>query len=136
MLLTRIWLFNKRLLKKPSFLIVLILIPLSVLMLRLSVSGDEGMLTVAVSCDDSGDAVYNEILADIGGNGGLIEIVPVENRDVAISMVKSGNADAAWLFPADISENLKKYSIDPTEDNAVVEALPSAHLPLFPMGGL
>ena len=95
MFLTRIWLFNKRLLKKPSFLIVLILIPLSVLMLRLSVTGSEGMLTVAVSCDDSGDAVYNEILADLGSKGGLIEIVAVENRDDAVSMVRSGKADAA-----------------------------------------
>ena len=123
MLLTRIWMFNKRLLKKPSFLIVLILIPLSVLMLRFSVTGAEGMLTVAVSCDDGGDAVYNEILADLGSKGGLIEIVAVENREAAVSMVRSGKADAAWLFPAEISENLREYSIDPTEDNAVVEVV-------------
>lgn len=123
MWLTRIWLFNKRLLKKPSFLIVLILIPLSVLLLRLSVSGEEGMLSVAISCDNNEDPMYKDILSDLGGSGGLIEILPVDNRNDAVNMVKSGRADAAWLFPADISENLKKYSIDPTEDNAVVEVV-------------
>ena len=93
-------LFNKRLLKKISFLIILCCIPLLVLGVNLMAKQESGILRV-VLCQEEADDLSEEIVAKLLQAETALSIVEVETQEEAIKLVQSNKADAAWIFPED-----------------------------------
>ncbi len=110
--LIRRWaLFNKRLLKKPGFLVILLLIPILVVALTV-ITGkeDSGIMTVAIACEDRDDALASKITDELLTEPSLIHFVDCESPADAVSMVESGIADAAWIFPAKMQERIDQFT--------------------------
>lgn len=116
-----IWLLNKRLLKKPSFISILVISLLFVLVFSFFASSDNAILTVAVASESPDEHTYSEILDSLN-SGGMISFVQMSVQD-AVNAVEFGKADAAWLFPADLDERIRKYVNDVNEDNYVVSVI-------------
>lgn len=99
----------KRLLKKPSFLIILLLVPLCVFLLGVASKGDSGFLSIALSATDKNDAVSAEIIDTLLEDNSLINFTFVEDPKVAAELVESGRVDAAWIFPEGMGKKLDSF---------------------------
>lgn len=94
------WLLTKRLYKKPTFLAILVLIPLLVLGYSTVAKEDSGMVTIALA--GHGDLLTESIFDDLQESGQLIQYVVCKTAEEAQNMVRAGKADGAWIFPEDL----------------------------------
>lgn len=101
-------LFNKRLLKKISFLIILCSIPLLVLGVNLMAKQESGILRV-VLCQIEAEDMSEKIVSDLLQMDSALSFVEVETEDEAIRLVQSNKADAAWIFPEDFKSLMEDY---------------------------
>lgn len=104
----RLILFNKRLLKKISFLIILCCIPLLVLGVNLMAKQESGILRV-VLCQEDADDLSEKIVSDILQMKSALSFVEVETVEEAIRLVQNDKADAAWIFPEDFTGVMETY---------------------------
>ena len=107
----RWWILNKRLFKKPSFVMILLLIPLLVVAMQIvSAREDSGLLTVALAAQDGEDERAREIIARLTDSGQLVRFVTCDSPAHAGTLVEEGRADAAWIFADDLAENMDKFT--------------------------
>lgn len=102
-------LLNKRLLKKTSFLVILCCIPLLVMGVQFMTKQDSGMLHVVLCREDSNDVLVDEIVKNLGEHDNLLHFLETDSVEEAKSLVQSGQADAAWVFPKDLQGVLEEY---------------------------
>lgn len=116
--LLRFWLSAKRLYKKPTFLVLLLLIPILTFGYRAAAQGESGMLTVALV---SQDALGAELTQELQQGSELLAFRVCETREEALRMVRVGKADAAWIFPADMAQRVARFALTLDGEDAVVE---------------
>lgn len=117
----RFFLLNKRLYKKPVFIIILALIPLLMLSFELVAQDSGGLVRIALTCEDRNDTFSQRITERLISRDGLILFTEAESSVAAIDMVKSGKADAAWIFPSDTLQKAKLFSEKHGKSNYIVE---------------
>lgn len=101
-------LLNKRLLKRYSFILMLVLLPLLLFGLK-SVSKEEsGILHIALVLEEN-SYINNEIKKELTDKESIILIKEERSKDEALSMLKSGKFDAVWILPKNIEEKINKY---------------------------
>jgi len=105
-------LLNKRLYKKPSFLILLILIPVLVLGYGRFAEEDSGMMTIAVALEDPEDATANAFVESLKQSSDLILFSHYSSIADAEDSVRYGKADAAWVLPKDLSQCIADFAED------------------------
>lgn len=109
----------KRLCKKPSFLVILLLIPLVAGLYAAATAGQSGVVTVALAAEDPADPMAAQVIGRLTGSSQLIEFVTTD-PETARNLVLRGKVDCAWLFPAEMSKNVEKFVKNPTDRNAFV----------------
>jgi hypothetical protein len=102
-------LLQKRLLKKPSFLILLAAVPLVVAALVFVAQQDSGVLCVALCQEEGGDALASSVVERLTGESGVIRFVVYDSADEAAASVAQGETDAAWIFPAGMAQRLGRF---------------------------
>ncbi len=113
---------SKRLYKKPTFLIILILIPLLVLGYTAAAEGDSGMITVALA-QEGQDALAAQLMDSFDGSSQLIRYTHCSSPEEAKTLVQGGKADMAWIFPDQMQARLEGFLRQPTEKNAIATVL-------------
>lgn len=121
-LLTWIWLLNKRLFRKPTFLVILLLIPVLVFGYGLAAQGESGMVTIVLA-QEGEDPLSELVIGDLMGSSKLILFRECEDLDSAVDQVAHGKADAAWIFPEDLAERIEDFTADPDPDNAFIRVV-------------
>ena len=116
-----LWLLTKRLYKKPTFLAILVLIPLLVLGYGAVARQESGMLTVALYGDS--DSLTQTVFAEMEQSGQLVKYVRCETPEKAELLVRTGKADAAWIFPEDLETALDTFTKSPVAKNAFVRVV-------------
>lgn len=117
-----LWLLTKRLYKKPTFLVILLLIPLLSFGYGAMTEGDSGMLTVALAAEDPNE-LTEEIFDSLLGTGQLIQYRVVQTPQEATFLVQTGKADAAWILQDDLENRIATFSLYPERDNAFVKVV-------------
>ena len=107
-MLTWLWLLTKRLYKKPTFLVVLALIPALVLGYGLVTESDSGLMNIALASYDNEDPLANAIMDDLMQSD-LIHFYRCDTPEEAIALAQSGKTDAAWIFKDNLEENIYKF---------------------------
>lgn len=102
-------LLNKRLLKKISFLLILCSIPLLVIAVNLMSQQEGGILNIVVYAEDSEDTLAQRIAEDILSEEDIINYMEADSVEEAAKLVRSGKADAAWIFPEGFTENIERF---------------------------
>lgn len=108
----------KRLFKKPTFLLLLVMIPLLVLCYGLVSQEESGVLTVALASrgpqvEPLTRSVWNEL-----EESQLILYVECESPEAATEMVRRGDAQTAWIFAEDLEHKIYDFIADPSRKNA------------------
>ena len=113
---------NKRLLKKPSFLAVLLIVPLLVTLLGVAAKEESGIMTVVLAVQDTTDLTANAIVENLRKDSGLIRFLEGTPKE-AEALVEGGQADAAWIFPRDMQEKIDAFVAFPNERNGFVAVI-------------
>ena len=122
--LRRYFILNKRLLKRVSFLVILLLVPISVLTMNVvAANSDSGVVTVALAMQDDSDPLANEIVSELLGDSGLIRFEYYETVLQAREALEGGRVDAAWIFSGDMESKIEKFVAHTHKNNAFVVVL-------------
>ncbi len=105
-----IWYFmcSKRLMHKLSFIIILCLIPVIIPVTKLAMSGESGILKIAVSSQDNSPAAKRAI-EKIRNTDSIIQFVICDTEKVAKELVTTHKSDAAWIYKDNIEERINKF---------------------------
>ncbi len=101
-----VYLMSKRLLKRPSFVIILALLPVVLLMYRIVVSEDDGSLPAAIYIEGEGDALTESFLADATASSGVVRFYEVGTESELYDDVVAGRAECGYILHASLLERL------------------------------
>lgn len=111
---------NKRLYKKAAFVAILVLIPLSILALGIIAKQDGGFLHIILVQTDNADPVSAEIVNELLTEDSMIYFSEVFDEKSAYMAVKTGDADAAWIFPKDMQTGIAEFSsVNSSKDSII-----------------
>lgn len=99
---------SKRLVHKLSFLIILCLIPVIIPVAKLAMSGESGILRVAVASQDNSPAA-KRAMEKIRNADSIIQFVICDTEADATEMVTTHKADAAWVYKDNIEERINRF---------------------------
>lgn len=118
-LATRYFLLNKRLFQKYSFLLVLCMVPVMMLAMKYIASQESGMMTIALSMEDSADETAGRILRGFAEKEDVLAYVICDTPEEAKDLVVRGKADCAWIFPENLRERLSEVAATGSTDSVV-----------------
>lgn len=127
-----IWYFmyNKRLLHKVSFIILLCLIPALVpLSYSIMSSGDTNMLHIMLYARDD-DPASARAIETLTQSDGIIKYSICSTEGEARSAVRNHKADAAWIFHEDFGTKLDQYTAKAYDDSMISVILREDSVPL------
>lgn len=114
---------TKRLYKKPSFLLILLLIPVVILAYGQTAQEDSGIMTVALAAEDPQDPLAIEIMDDLLGSSPLIRYVKYDTPQEAEDQVLMHGADVAWIFPQDMEQKIDAFITADRSPKPIVHVL-------------
>ncbi|MCR5664663.1 MAG: ABC transporter permease [Oscillospiraceae bacterium] len=103
-------LLTKRLVKRPAYLAVLLLVPLFALALTIFSRQDSGVLHIALCVRDPGEPAAEAAVERLLAEDSIVRYERVRFPSEAREAVHSGRADAAWIFESDVSGQLQRYA--------------------------
>ena len=107
---TLLWmrLLNRRLIRRPLFLVILLLVPILTLSLGgASDSAEVGVMNVALAWDAK-DSDARALAEALGEESGVVRFHLCSNAQEARRMVAEGRADLAWIFRPGLEEGMQK----------------------------
>lgn len=119
---TRLFLLNKRLLKKASFLLILCLIPILTVSMTLLAREESGVLKILLYSQDEDSVVANEIIDKLLHDDNIISFEKTDDAERAYELVTLGKADALWIFKKDIQDKIDGFARG-ANDSAIVTVI-------------
>lgn len=109
---TLLWFFMicKSLLKKYSYLLILVLVPALIFAMNLVSKQESGVLTVMLVNEDPQDEIADELMNKLMSQNSVIRFMIGESQEEALEAVLDKQADAAWIFEKGMSEKLHEYT--------------------------
>lgn len=115
-------LLNKRLYKKLSFILILLLIPVLVFSYSNVAQEDSGVLTIALA-QMGDDAMATGVIQDLLEENSLVRFLDCETPQQAKERVAEGDADAAWIFPEDMEDKVYRFVANVSRKNAFIQVV-------------
>lgn len=117
------WMLSKRLFKKPSFLVILLLIPAVIFFYGKAAQDESGVMTVVLTQEDSTEPISCEIIDTLVGSSPLIRYKYMDSIVDAEEQVRVGGADAAWIFPAQMEEKIQSFITSKVAPEPIVRVI-------------
>lgn len=114
-------LISKRLFCRPSFIVMICMVPLLVLGMRIVGSKENGVISIALAQSDANDSVSSAVIEKLTADDPLIRFTVCSSPEEARNAVISAKADAAWIFPEDMEQRFKTFIRKTDEDNYVID---------------
>ena len=119
MKLKQLFLLNKRLYKKFTFILLLTLIPVVVLTLGFMAREDSGFVHVILTCEGENDTV-DRMMTEFENSSELILFERNNSVAESLDLLKYGKTDSVWIFPENIEEKLDVFARTRDADEYVV----------------
>lgn len=116
-------LYNKRLFKRISFWLLLCAVPLLALAMRYLSFGESGMLHILLCEEDPADVLSGEVTGRLLTEKSVIQYTLVQQPEEARSLVESGRADAAWIFPDRMQERLDRFTDGNFQEEGLIRVI-------------
>lgn len=117
-----LWLMTKRLYKKPTFLVLLLLIPALVLGYGTVARQDSGIVRIALATHDRESALAQNAMDKLADSK-VIFFSRCDTPEQAQELVSTGQADAAWIFMDDLEHRVAEFVRKPLYKNAFVQII-------------
>lgn len=111
-LLLWLWMLTKRLYKKPLFGLILLALPLTTLLYREAAKDPGGAVTVVLT-QESEDPLATQLIESLPGSSQLVRWLICEDTEAGLRLLRSGKADALWVFPSALAEKIAVFTEDP-----------------------
>ena len=115
-------LLNKRLYKKLSFILILLLIPVLVFSYSNVAEESSGVITIALA-QVGDDAMASGVIQKLIEENSLVRFLKIETPQAAKELVEEGDADAAWIFPDDMEEKVYRFVASQSRKNAFIQVV-------------
>lgn len=102
--------FLKRLFKRYSFIVILLIIPILIPVAKTVMSEDSGMVTVALCSEDINDETAATVIERLTEEDSVMRYRIFEDKEAAIEAVKKSEVDAAWIFPEDLRQKIEAFA--------------------------
>lgn len=112
---------SKRLYKKPSFIALLLLIPICVTSFSFIAKQDSGFVQIVLAKVDKNDHVATKVIEDLSSQDTLISFSIASSEKEAIELVQNGSVNEAWIFDAETDDKVNKFI--KSEKNPIVRVL-------------
>ena len=110
----------KRLYRKITFVLLLLLIPVLVFGYGALVKEDSGVVAIALATQsEDTELLYQEVIQQLQESQ-LIRFIPCDSPERARQMVLNTDADAAWVFADNLEEKIYDFVAKRTRKNAFV----------------
>ncbi len=109
-ILTWYFLLCKRLLKRTTFVLILLLIPLFSVFVTITSYEDSGFVRIALAAEDSADPVARGIIDDLREGSNFLKFEFYDDPEDAVQMVRSSEVDTAWIFPSKMSKRIDAFA--------------------------
>lgn len=107
------YLLTKRLVKKASFVAVLLLIPVCTMLLTSVANQESGFYRVAVCTQNKTDQLSCSVINDlVKQKSKVIIIKEYASESESIDAVKSGEVDSAWILKTDFKNKISSFLKD------------------------
>ncbi len=106
----RYLLLLKRLIKKKSYIAMLLVVPLMVLMLNAVSSADAGLLTIGIYLPGD-DYSSDYLLKDLADNPGNLRFIFYDNEDSLREDVARQQLTEGWIFPEDLDTAMEQAAL-------------------------
>ena len=103
------YMLTKRLFRKWSYLVLLCCIPIMMLVSNYAMSGESGVMTIILCCEDD-SAEAQKIVGNLLDGDSVIRFKVNNNKEQAIDEVKNHRADAMWCFSEDFEQKTEEYA--------------------------
>ena len=104
--LIRWFLLNKRLFKKPVFVIILCMVPILILALNAVTVHSDGFVKIVLAAEDPSDEVAARVIDMLLDSSEIVRFTVCDSPEEAQDQVRYGEADGAWIFTDHIAESL------------------------------
>lgn len=105
--ITLFTLFSKRLLKRPSFLFILFLLPVLTLIFLHSTRNDSKDIKIALYAEDD-DSLTDKAINELTSSDSIISFYRCDTLDDFYQDIKSSNAECGYIFTSNLSNNIVK----------------------------
>ena len=112
-LLLWLWMLTKRLYKKPLYALILLALPLTTLLYREAAVKDPGGAVTVVLTQEAADPLATQLIESLPGSSQLVRWLICEDTEVGLRLLRSGKADALWVFPGELAEKIAAFTKDP-----------------------
>lgn len=102
--------FSKRLFKRYSFIVILLMIPVLIPVAKTAMSEDSGMVTVALCMEDSTDETAAEVIKTLTEEESVVRYRVFDEKDAAIEAVRKSEVDAVWIFSEDLRSKIEAFA--------------------------
>ena len=113
------WLLNKRLYKKPAFVIILCIIPLCILAFSIAARGDSGFLHIGIAQTDPTDEASSNVIDKLLSEKSMIRYTVFDTPENATEAVINGKTDAAWILPDGLEKKMNDFADSFSNDKFV-----------------
>lgn len=103
-------LLMKRLLRRPAYLAVLLLVPLFAAALTLFSQQESGVLRIALAREAEDDRAAAAAVGRLTETDSVLLFREYPDEDAAREAVRSGKADAAWIFSDKLEDKLERFA--------------------------
>ncbi len=104
------YLLTKRLVKKASFVAILLLIPVCTLLLTTAAKQESAFYRVAVCAQDEADQLSCDVINELVNQKSKVVIIKeYKNESESIQAVKSGEVDSAWIFKSNLKNKISSF---------------------------
>jgi len=103
------WMLSKRLYKKPTFWVLLLFIPLCVGFFAGAAQEDSGFVHIVLAGEQADDPTATALMNRLLSDDGLIRFEQMPTKQAALEAVQTGQADEAWIFPADTEKQIENF---------------------------
>lgn len=108
----------KRLYKKPTFLLLLVMIPLLVFSYGLASQEESGVITIALASRSPQVEPLTRTVWQELQESQLVLYVECESPEAATEMVRRGDAKTAWIFEEDLEHKIYDFIANRSRKNA------------------
>lgn len=108
-LLKWFYMLSKRLYKKPSFLVLLVLIPLCVALFAGAAGRDSGFIHIVLAREQEDDPIAAEVMDTLLSESGMMRFTRAVSGEAALDAVRTGQADEAWIFPDHTQTQIENF---------------------------